>query len=85
MAEACATSAKPRRVRHDHSTTGEEGPQTAEIQVGLTSNSPLSIPLHLVMERADGCIKGSQLTLQPITPEDEHGHLALLMLPSPLL
>ena len=37
------------------------------------------------MERADGCIKGSQLTLQPITPEDEHGHLALLMLPSPLL
>ena len=37
------------------------------------------------MERADGCIKSSQLSLQPITPEDEHGHLALLMLPSPLL
>jgi hypothetical protein len=37
------------------------------------------------MERANGCIEGSQLTLQPITPEDEHGHLALLMLPSPLL
>ena len=37
------------------------------------------------MERADGCIEGSQLSLQPITPEDEHGHLALLMLPSRLL
>ena len=37
------------------------------------------------MKRADGGIQSSELSLQSVPPEHEHGHLALLMLTSPLL
>lgn len=41
--------------------------------------------MHLLLQRFNGGIDGSQLALQPIPPEAEHGHLALLMLTPPLV
>ena len=65
--------------------SGQARSQAVGAEAERPATCRLGVALHLVMKRSDGGIQSGELTLQSIPPKHQHGHLALLMLTSPLL